>query len=405
MLALPAPALAGRVIATGHAPDVRCADDGRQCGFLFTAVQYVRETAPDPSKPVLAVGRGATLERALVRAWGGDPAGYGTAPAPPRAAMSPGSRAFRRAVLDPSRYSAIVIAADLSCRDCDAILGRRAAVQRFLNRGGGIVILAGARKQFRVLPLPARRRGSRGPFTLTPYGERIGFTPPEINCCRVHNTFADPPVGSTAIAAQNGRRSADTLIADGVVRRGRLVATETIPPVAGESIVVEPVRGRVLGHPPGDPRFRPITGAANLVIGWTLDVEDGVVRLTSAADQQSTRQSADLSQGIFQILQEAGPDPVTDLALRGGSFRACPSVGASQRKSRVVRQLFGKGRGRFRTVGKFATASVRGTEWLTQDRCDGTLVRVIEGLVEVFDRVLNRAVEVQAGRSYLARRR
>lgn len=271
------------------------------------------------------------------------------------------------------------------------------------------MLLAGARDQFRVLPLPARRRAARGPFTLTPYGERIGFTAADINCCHVHNSFGDPPVGSTAVAAQNGRRSADTLIANGVVSRGRLVARDTIPPVAGESIVVEPVRGRVLGHPPGDPRFRPITGAANLVIGWTLDVKEGVVRLTTAADQQGTRQSAQIYEGVFQILQEGGAEPVTDLALRGGRFdRACAASSgarASATSKKVVRQLWGKGRGRFRTVGRFASAAVRGTEWLTQDRCDGTLVRVVEGIVEVFDRILNRAVQVRAGKSYLARRR
>ena len=405
LLLLPAPALAGRVIATGHDADVHCAAESRQCAFLFTAVQYVRETAPDPAKPILVLDRGARLEQALVRAWGGDAAGYGSAPAPARVVMNPRSAAFRRAPIDTGRYSAVVIATDPSCTSCAAILARRASIQRFLNRRGGIVILPGARDQFRVVPLPRRRSAARGPFTLTPYGERIGFTTADLNCCHVHNTFAEPPVGSTAIAAQNGRRSGDTLIGDGVVSRGRLVARDTIPPVAGESIVVEPVRGRVLGHPPGDPRFRPITGAANLVIGWTLDVEGGVVRLTSAADQQGSAQSAQISQGIFQILQEGGPEPVTDLALRGGRFAACPSAVAAQSRSRVVRQLFGKGKGRFRTVGKFATASVRGTEWLTQDRCDGTLVRVLEGLVEVFDRVLNRTVLVQAGARYLARRR
>ena len=400
-----APASAGRVIATGHDADVHCAAEAKQCPFLRTAVQYVRETAPDPAKPILVLDRGNTLERALVRAWGGDPAGYAGAEAPARTVLSPRSAAFRRTALDPARYSAVVIATDLACRSCAAVLARRAALQRFLNRRGGIVILAGGRDQFRSLPLPARRRGARGPFTLTPYGERIGFSRDDLNCCHIHNTFADPPVGSTAIAAQNGRRSADTLIGDGVVSRGRLVARNTIPPVAGESIVVEPVRGRVLGHPPGDPRFRPITGAANLVMGWTLDVKQGVVRLTTAADQQGTRQSAQVYEGIFQILQEAGPDPVTDLALRGGRFADCPAARSSAASSRVVRQLWGKGKGRFRTVGRFSSAAVRGTEWLTQDRCDGTLVRVVEGIVAVFDRLLNRTVEVTAGRSYLARRR
>ena len=50
-------------------------------------------------------------------------------------------------------------------------------------------------------------------------------------------------------------------------------------------------------------------------------------------------------------------------------------------------------------------AAVRGTRWLVEDRCDGTLTRVLEGSVVVRDLGRRRNVVVRAGRSYLARAR
>jgi hypothetical protein len=42
---------------------------------------------------------------------------------------------------------------------------------------------------------------------------------------------------------------------------------------------------------------------------------------------------------------------------------------------------------------------------VTEVRCDGTLVRVTDGVVEVRDLVRGRTVQVRAGKSYLARAR
>ena len=46
---------------------------------------------------------------------------------------------------------------------------------------------------------------------------------------------------------------------------------------------------------------------------------------------------------------------------------------------------------------------MRGTIWLTQERCDGTLTYVRRGVVSVRDNRAKRTVTVRAGRSYLAR--
>jgi hypothetical protein len=46
---------------------------------------------------------------------------------------------------------------------------------------------------------------------------------------------------------------------------------------------------------------------------------------------------------------------------------------------------------------------VRGTIWLTKERCDGTLTQVTRGVVSVRDLTARKTVTVRAGRSYLAR--
>jgi hypothetical protein len=70
-----------------------------------------------------------------------------------------------------------------------------------------------------------------------------------------------------------------------------------------------------------------------------------------------------------------------------------------------VRQLWGSGKGNFRTVGSYASATVRGTIWLTADRCDGSQVTVRQGVVQVRDLVRRTTVSVRAGHTYFARKR
>ena len=98
--------------------------------------------------------------------------------------------------------------------------------------------------------------------------------------------------------------------------------------------------------------------------------------------------------------------PLVQLTLVGGDFSVCGArrlaSAAAVRKAKVVRALWGKGKGRFRTQGRYASATVRGTFWLTADRCDGTLVQVKQGTIAVRDFTRRRTVSVRAGRSYVA---
>jgi hypothetical protein len=56
---------------------------------------------------------------------------------------------------------------------------------------------------------------------------------------------------------------------------------------------------------------------------------------------------------------------------------------SKRRRKRSVRRLWGNAQGQFRTTGRYAAATVRGTRWLTEDSSLGTLVKVQEGVVAV----------------------
>lgn len=179
----------------------------------------------------------------------------------------------------------------------------------------------------------------------------------------------------------------------------------TPPPVVGVSVNVAPVSGVVRVRLRGRPGFVNLAALRNVPVGSEFDVTRGRVRLTSAAAARRT-QTGVFYQGRAVVTQARARVPVTTLQLTGPL--ACPrrsssSSGAAPRPP--VRRLWGNARGRFRTRGRFSAATVRGTVWLTEDRCDGTFTRVTSGRVEVFDQVQRRRVQLRAGQSYLARQR
>ena len=172
--------------------------------------------------------------------------------------------------------------------------------------------------------------------------------------------------------------------------------------------------------------FVPLEGAEIVPVGTTVDTTRGRVALTSAASVTNGRtrtQRAEFYQGLFQLRQRRAPRPTTDIVLRSpdfvrqcgraaranaGSARAAKGgvavAAQSRRRSRRrVARLGANGRGNFRTIGRRSAATVRGTIWLTEERCDGTLTRVTRGVVSVRDLGTRRTVTVRAGRSYLAR--
>ena len=74
-----------------------------------------------------------------------------------------------------------------------------------------------------------------------------------------------------------------------------------------------------------------------------------------------------------------------------------------RRAAKRVRRLWGDGKGPFRTKGRYAAGTVRGTKWLTEDRCGSTRVKGARGRVAVRDLVRKRTRVVRAGRSLTVR--
>lgn len=68
------------------------------------------------------------------------------------------------------------------------------------------------------------------------------------------------------------------------------------------------------------------------------------------------------------------------------------SAAAAKKKTRG---LWGDGKGQFRTRGQFSSATVRGTVWFTEGRCDRTLTKVKRGVVEVRDVVKRKTILVK----------
>ena len=166
-----------------------------------------------------------------------------------------------------------------------------------------------------------------------------------------------------------------------------------------------PSPGRFVGAPKGQVIVNGLTLEQNTQIrnGDRVDVRNGSIVLTTTSGEAS------FYSGIFTVRQTGGREGYTVLTLVGGDFSAC---GKAKRKlagsaqdppKKNVRSLWGKGTGKFRTKSRFSSATVRGTTWLTVDRCDGSLTAVREGVVEVFDLTLKKTVEVNAGEQYLAR--
>jgi virginiamycin B lyase len=189
--------------------------------------------------------------------------------------------------------------------------------------------------------------------------------------------------------------------------------TAALEPEVGEVVVAEPT-GRVRYKRPGG-RWRALDGfGAELPVGTALDMRRGKIRLTTAA-RNGSKQTGTFGGGVAQVRQPRRAHGRVDLYLRGGNFAACGRAARRSRGSsrlasassrRRVRRLWGSDSGgRFRTHGRHSQATVRGTRWLTEDRCDGTLTRVTNGAVVVRDFARHRNVVVQAGQSYLARKR
>jgi len=166
-------------------------------------------------------------------------------------------------------------------------------------------------------------------------------------------------------------------------------------------VVAVPAGGTVLVKLPGTSKFVALKPGQELPYGTEIDTRKGRVTITTIPKAGARPESAVFYDGLFKISYAGG---VTNLTL-SEPLAACPKQGraASAAKKAKSRKLWGKGKGAFRTTGKYSAATVRGTTWLVQDTCAGTLTRVTEGTVTV--KAGKKTVVVRAGKRYLAKPR
>ena len=176
-----------------------------------------------------------------------------------------------------------------------------------------------------------------------------------------------------------------------------------------------PPSGQVYGEPapgfgpgtvklPGSGAPKAITPGTRIPPGSIVDVSNGRgVTLSDPTGQKSVFYGQ--KDGVPSMFVYAGVvQGFVELRLTGGDFKACPKRAVqSAAAEKPVRRLWGKGKGKFRTKGRYASAAIRGTWWLTADYCTRTLVQVKQGSMTVRDLVKKKNVIVTAPKSYSAR--
>jgi CSLREA domain-containing protein len=172
------------------------------------------------------------------------------------------------------------------------------------------------------------------------------------------------------------------------------------PPVAGETVNVGRTRGTVKIKLPGSDDFFTLEQRQQVPVGSTFDTSKGRVNLQAAGSQKAW-----FYQGQFKLGQKHGRKPLSTLSLSGKLSCGGAGKATAAAKKKKKRRLWGDGKGKFRTKGSFSSATVRGTKWMVQDTCQGTLTVVKRGKVAVKDFVRHRTVIVKAGHRYFARRK
>ncbi|HEY7967711.1 MAG TPA: hypothetical protein VID68_11830 [Solirubrobacteraceae bacterium] len=179
-------------------------------------------------------------------------------------------------------------------------------------------------------------------------------------------------VTATSSDGQTGTASISYTVAAGL-------QASTPPPVFQQSADLSPVTGNVLIKLPGSNTFTPVTGPLDVPDGATIDATQGTVSLTVQLPNGGGFETGKFYSGEFVVNQAHSGTLLATLA--GGNFGVCTLKGArgahaaksgSKKSKTVVRKLWGNAHGNYTTKGRYGSASVSGTIWLTEDTCAGT---------------------------------
>jgi hypothetical protein len=205
-------------------------------------------------------------------------------------------------------------------------------------------------------------------------------------------------------------------------------------PVLGQQVNVQLVSGHVWIKPPpgkslgaaGDRAalskgqgFVPLTEVRQVPTGSEVDALHGSLKIVSNTGKVGKTQTATLAGGVFKVTQvrKGITKGQTDFNLIESAFQGAPTYGtckANYKKSgdatiaslssKTLQLLKVSGHGKFRTTGRFSSATVRGTIYTVADKCNGTLTHVIRDTVLVDDFARHKVILLHAGQSYLAKK-
>jgi hypothetical protein len=227
----------------------------------------------------------------------------------------------------------------------------------------------------------------------------------------------------------------------------RLVATNVAGTTNGPDMTFTTQRGPVPGAPGLGTTFNvsatglvlikihgvfiPLTELTKIPSGTIINALNGTLTLTTAlpavqhaliaAKKQAKKKRKTKTQkgkfggAIFKATQARSG--LASLSLVEGAFKGAPTYASCKAKKggratiaalskKTLQLLHGSdNHGKFRTKGRYAAATTRGTVWTIADRCDGTLTHVRKDSVTVNDFVRHKTIILRAGHSYLARAR
>lgn len=179
-----------------------------------------------------------------------------------------------------------------------------------------------------------------------------------------------------------------------------VVAHDT-PPILGKQAEIAPLSGSVLVRQPGSRRFVRVKTIQPLRYGAVVHASGGHLQVIAATPGNGS-ESGEFFAGGFNLTQASTGYVQAQLT---GQPQGCSSATPRAKiASSGPIKLWGHVKGHYRTRGNYGSASVQGTIWLTENRCDGTYFYVAEGTLRIRDFVRHKTIILHAGHSYLAQR-
>jgi hypothetical protein len=180
-----------------------------------------------------------------------------------------------------------------------------------------------------------------------------------------------------------------------------VIAHDT-PPILGQQAEIAPLSGSILVRAPGSKHFHRVRTIQPLRYGAVVHATRGHLQVIAATPGHGF-QSGQFYAGGFNLSQSRSGYVQAKLTGRPTGCTTEPGANTAAGKPKTFK-LWGHVKGHYRTRGNYGSASVQGTIWLTENRCDGTFFFVRKGTLKIRDFAKHRTIILHAGHSYLARR-